>query len=145
MDYRYPPIFKYIILLLCIFMFIKHLKIMSNKDNLILSISILFIIIIFDYMIIEEHPDLLDYEKEKFANIDFEEVIEDKDIEEIINTYDESDMQEVLDNTEKRKYPEKKSFFKLPTDGKKPTYEKDSGDCYRRGENIQNFYANEIF
>ncbi len=132
MDYKYPPIFKYIILLLCIFMFIKHLKIMSNKDDLILSISILFIIIVFDYIIIDEHPNLLDNYNEKFAKIDLEEEINDKDIEEIINTYDESEMQEVLDKTEKKNHE------------KKTNYESNT-DCYRNKGNIQNFYSNEIF
>lgn len=96
MDYKYPPVFKYILLLLCIFMFIKHLKIMSNKDDLIISISTLFIIIVFDYIMIDEHPDLLDCDKDKFLNIDLEDDIDNKDIEDIINTYDESEMQEIL-------------------------------------------------
>lgn len=158
MEYKYPPLFKYIILLLCIFMFIKHLKIMSNKDNTILTISILIMVMIFDYIIIDDHPDLLGGDIEKitmvsdmdFVNDDVSNDVSDKDIEEILNTYDESEMQEYLDDVEKVEIPKKKSFYQLPTDEKKPTYDLDT-DCYRRGdgrsnsEKVQKYYSKEIF
>lgn len=136
MDYKYPPIFKYIILLLCIFMFIKHLKIMSNKDDLVLSVSILLMVMIFDYILIDEHPNLLDVDTEYFAKIDIEDDVSDKDIEEILNTYDESEMQEVLDDTEK-------------INNNKPSYDLDT-DCYRHGDGrgnidkVQKYYTNKI-
>jgi hypothetical protein len=130
-------------------MFIKHLKIMSNKDDLVLSVSILLMVMIFDYIIIDNHPNLLDIDKEHFSKIDIDDDVSDKDIEEILNTYDESEMQEVLDDTEKINYPNKKAFYQLPSDNAKPSYDLDM-DCYRRGdgrgntEKVQNYYANEI-
>lgn len=154
MEYKYPPLFKYIILLLCIFMFIKHLKIIPNKDNSILTISILIMIIIFDYIIIDEHPDLLGGDMEKFTSSPDTNLIgddvSDKDIEEILNTYDESEMQEYLDDAEKVEIPKRKAFYQLPTDEKKLTYDLDT-DCYRRGdgrgntEKVQRYYSKEIF
>ena len=52
-------------------MFIMHLNIISNQDNLIITVTVLTMIMIFDYILIENHPDLLDrlkYTKEAYLS-----------------------------------------------------------------------------
>lgn len=73
MKYKFSPIFKYILLLLSIFMFIKHLKVLNNSENFLISISILFMVIIFDYVFIEDHPNLvMEDESENDSDVDSE-------------------------------------------------------------------------
>ena len=59
MEYKYPPIFKYIILLICIYMFIEHYNIILNRQNLIITTTIVIMIIVFDYLLIDNHPNML--------------------------------------------------------------------------------------
>ena len=40
-------------------MFIKHLKIMVNHQNLMISVTIVLITMVFDYIFIDDHPDLI--------------------------------------------------------------------------------------
>lgn len=92
MEYKYSPIFKYIILFICIFMFIKHLKIIVDHNNLLISIMIVIFTIIFDYIFINNHPDLLYYNGvEKFINSHItDNVVSDKDISEILENYNDN-------------------------------------------------------
>ena len=149
MEYKYPPIFKYIILLLCIFMFIKHLKIMVNYQNAIITIMITIMIIMFDYIFIDNHPEILGNSIEKFSesdNIDIDDILKNyniddiDDIDDIDNIDDIDDIYDIkneLDDDrdlQNLEYPtnKQKAFYKLPTDYKKPSYELNT-DCYRRG------------
>jgi hypothetical protein len=159
MEYKYPPIFKYIILLLCIFMFIKHLKIMVNHQNLMITISIIIMVMIFDYILINNHPDLLGNEN-KNENENFIESsllndpIIDKDIDDILENYNTDDLEKELNNDEdlqNLEYPnyKEKAFYQLPTDYRKPSYDLDI-DCYRRGDGrgntkpTQRYYAKDV-
>lgn len=96
MNYKYPPIYKYGLLLLTIYMFIKHQKILTPDKILFNSVLIVLIVFIFDNIIIRDHPNLL--EDVEFSNIsskkqdddddDFEKELSDDELDEIINSYD---------------------------------------------------------
>ncbi len=155
MEYKYPPIFKYIILLMCIFMFIKHLKIMVNHQNLMITMTIVIIIMIFDYILIENHPELLGNSTEKFINSSLlDDSIIDKDIEDILENYNIEDIEKELNDDQELQnleYPNhtQKAFYQLPTDYRKPSYDLDI-DCYRRGDGrgntmpTQRYYSKDV-
>jgi hypothetical protein len=155
MEYKYPPIFKYIILLICIFMFIKHLKIMVNHQNLMITISIVIMIMIFDYILIDNHPELLGNPTENFIDSSLlDDPIFDKDIDDILENYNIEDIEKELDNDEdlqKLEYPnyKQKAFYQLPTDYRRPSYDLDI-DCYRRGDgrgntkDVQRYYSKDV-
>lgn len=152
MEYKYPPIFKYIILLMCIFMFIKHLNIMVNHQNLMISISIIIMIMIFDYILIDNHPELLgnNDSNENFtdSSLLYDSTL-DKDIDDILENYDIDDFERELDDDADLKnleYPnyEQKAFYQLPTDYRKPSYDSNI-DCYRRGDGRGNTKPNQRF
>jgi hypothetical protein len=77
MNYKYPVILKYIILAIIIYAFIFHLKIMQNNQNLLLTIPIVFMFAAIDYVLIRDHPNLLQYEVEKMIPENCEEELED--------------------------------------------------------------------
>ncbi len=95
MNYKYPPIYKYGLLLITIYMFVKHQKIMSPDKILLNSVLITLFVFIFDNIIIKEHPNLLEnikeqkYKEDSEDNSDFfENELSDDEINEIINSYD---------------------------------------------------------
>ena len=157
MEYKYPPIFKYIILLMCIFMFIKHLKIMVNHQNLMITISIVIMIMIFDYILIDNHTELLGNSKENFVDsslLDEDLADIDKDIEDILENYNIEDIEKELNDDQELQnleYPKhtQKAFYQLPTDYRKPSYDLDI-DCYRRGDgrgntiSTQQYYSKDV-
>lgn len=153
MEYKYPPIYKYIILLIIIFMFIKHLKIMINRQNLMITICIVLMMAIFDYILIENHSELLGSSTEKFISSEVsEDVITDREIAEILDNYDSEDMQKELDNDQTElQYPEshQRAFHQLPTDYRQPSFDLDI-DCYRRGDgrgnstHVDRYYSNDV-
>lgn len=87
MNYKYAPIYKYGFILLTIYMLLKHQKLMSQDKLLINSIIITLIVVLIDYIIIDNHPMPLDdisknnqsdQKKENFDSI-FDDVEEDLD------------------------------------------------------------------
>lgn len=89
MEYKYPPIYKYCLILFLTYMFIKHQKILNSEKNLINSIAITCFIIILDYIIIKKHPMPFDTKYINTEDSRPEVEFTDEDIEEIINSYDE--------------------------------------------------------
>lgn len=91
MNYKYPPIYKYGLLLLTIYMFIKHQKILPPDKILINSIFITLIVFIYDNIIIKNHPSiLLDNSNKKREYIeDFEEELSEDEINTIINSFND--------------------------------------------------------
>jgi hypothetical protein len=65
MSYKYSPIYKYSILLLVIFLYFKHQKSLPQEKILINSVIIILIFILFDYVLINNHPNLFNNEKQK--------------------------------------------------------------------------------
>ena len=60
MNYKYPPIYKYILLLILFTTFLKYYKVIT-KENYLLVVSIfVYMVFVFDYMLIDNHPNLFD-------------------------------------------------------------------------------------
>jgi hypothetical protein len=58
MHYKYPPIYKYIILLILITTFLKYYKNITKENYLLIAFIFIYMIFIFDFILIENHPDL---------------------------------------------------------------------------------------
>ena len=110
-------------------------------------------IAIFDYILIDNHPDLFGSSKENFISSEVsEDIITDRDIQEILDTYDPEDMQKELDNDKSElQYPEshQQAFYQLPTDYRQPSFDLDI-DCYRRGDGrgnstpVDRYYSKDV-
>lgn len=59
MYYKYPPIYKYIIILILITTFLKYYKVLTKESFLVIAIVCTYFIIIFDYILIDMHPSIL--------------------------------------------------------------------------------------
>lgn len=89
MNYKYPPIYKYGLLLILIFMFFKHQKILTPDKILTYSIAITLFVAVLDYILIKDHPYPLESTENDKKKEDFDETFSDDDIEDIINSYDD--------------------------------------------------------
>lgn len=107
MNYKYSPIYKYGILFVVIYMFLKYQRIIPNDKLLLNSIVITLIIVMFDYMFIDEHPFIFGEDETQEVEEHYENENENKietdetnanDIEEIINSYDSSIEQELYND-----------------------------------------------
>ena len=76
-DYRYPPLYKYILFLVVIFMFLTYYK--SIPENLYLYVAFfyVFVSISLDSILIENHPDIF-YDQELHNQLVINKEIEDK-------------------------------------------------------------------
>lgn len=121
-------------------MFIEHYNIILNRQNLIITTTIVIMIIVFDYLLIDNHPNML-CPTEHFISSQVSEdiIIADKDIQQIIKNYDASKAERDLDDDEEKNIQRQpkchKSYYQLPTDKRKSLY-KIKSDCYKRGNNI---------
>jgi len=59
MDYKYPPIYKYIILLILIASFLRYYKVLTKESFLVIAGIFTYMTFVFDYVLIESHPSLL--------------------------------------------------------------------------------------
>ena len=133
MKYKCSPIFKYIILLISIFMFIKHLSVLNDCQNFLISISILAMVITFDYILIENHPNPFVEEEEDNSDADADT---DSEIEQFSDAASIKEyIKEVLDGdtngeaNEGDEMPKRKVVRKVP----KPSYDLDNecSECTR--------------
>lgn len=71
MHYLYPPIYKYILLIIVVFLFFKDQKEENTNKMIENSLFIVAFVIILDYIIIHEHPSLYKngYKKPKVKKI----------------------------------------------------------------------------
>ncbi len=77
MHYKYPPVYKYIILLILITTFLKYYKVITVENYLLIASVFTYMVFIFDYVLIEEHPDLFYDGTDIFV---FEKKVENKKI-----------------------------------------------------------------
>lgn len=59
MEYIYPPLYKYLALILIFFMFIRHYKSIDQESYLLLCFVFLVMAVMMDYYLIEYHPNPL--------------------------------------------------------------------------------------
>jgi hypothetical protein len=86
MKYKYPPIYKYGLLFLIIYMFFKHQQIMSSELLLTNSIMLTLIVMLIDYIIIKDQPNLFTFSNKMTGSEHFDDAFSDEDIDEIINS-----------------------------------------------------------
>ena len=60
MNYKYPPIYKYILLLILFTTFLKYYKVITKKNYLLVVSIFVYMVFIFDYMLVDKHPNLFD-------------------------------------------------------------------------------------
>jgi hypothetical protein len=58
MEYKYPPIYKYLTLILIFFMFLRHYKVVTHEQYLPITIIFVLTVGMLDYVLIHEHPYL---------------------------------------------------------------------------------------
>jgi hypothetical protein len=70
MDYKYPPIYKYIILLILITTFLRYYKVITKENFLVIAGIFTYMVFIFDFILIKNHPALLtETQNENFGNV----------------------------------------------------------------------------
>ena len=92
MEYRYKPLYKYISLGICLFLFIFHQKPLIKKVNILLIAFIITVFsVIMDYIFIKNNPSLLiDIEKEKKKKIKRKKnILQKKYIDNLVDTISE--------------------------------------------------------
>ncbi len=75
MNYKYPPVYKYIILLVVITSFLRYYKVITKENFLVIAGIFTYMTFVFDYIIIHNHPSLFT------ENIEIEKNIKKKDDE----------------------------------------------------------------
>lgn len=69
MNYQYSPIYKYILLVILITCFLNYYTNISKSDFLLLGVLFTSLFLLSDYIIIENHPYLLDEHSENKYNL----------------------------------------------------------------------------
>ncbi|AYV81217.1 MAG: hypothetical protein Harvfovirus21_14 [Harvfovirus sp.] len=59
MEYRYPPLYKYIIIFVIIFLFLRYYKNITPDKYLWIAVFITLLVILLDYMLINSHPNVM--------------------------------------------------------------------------------------
>ena len=76
MEYKYPPLYKYIAFFIILFLFMRHYKQITSDKYLIVSILITLLLVALDYMIISNSPPLLSMD-EPFEDDPLEDILDD--------------------------------------------------------------------
>ena len=58
MNYKYPPVYKYIILLIVITSFLRYYKVVTKENFLVIAGIFTYMTFVFDYVVIRNHPTL---------------------------------------------------------------------------------------
>ncbi len=58
MNYKYPPVYKYIILLIVITSFLRYYKVITKENFLVIAGIFTYMTFVFDYIVIRNHPSL---------------------------------------------------------------------------------------
>lgn len=60
MEYLYQPLFKYIALILILFLFIHQYKIIDQDSYLLICVVVVVLVMMMDYFIIDKHPGIFE-------------------------------------------------------------------------------------
>src|SRR5579883_2763464 len=85
MEYKYPPLYKYIAFFIILFLFLRFYKQITPDRYLVISILVTLLIIAIDYMVISNQPPLLSI-SENFDQDDLAGILEDEDEDEELGT-----------------------------------------------------------
>ena len=98
MNYKYPPIYKYILLLILFTTFLKYYKVIT-KENYLLVVSIfVYMVFVFDYMLIDKHPNLFDDRIDDRIDIDNKKEEKHKTTKIFVKKKKEYKKRKVIDN-----------------------------------------------
>lgn len=79
MNYKYPPLTKYLVYFVLIYLFLKHQKIMRD-DRLIMNVTLITsIAITLDYILIADHPSPTETGKIELDGEKLEEILSEDD------------------------------------------------------------------
>lgn len=95
MEYKYHPIIKYLVFFIVVYLFMRHQNIMKNEILLANTLVITMYYIVFDYLFISDHQNIITNESDMYF-----------DEEEIKNIKDEINHEE---KKEKKKEKRKKT------------------------------------
>lgn len=109
MEYRYSPIYKYIVLFIVIFLFFKHQKIIQDDLAIVNAIIITLMLVTFDYILIKDHPGPFKSTKEDFdsdtdSEIEKIEWFDDDDDEKPLSTSSQRYKDSVVGNYPPQRY-----------------------------------------
>ena len=68
MEYQFQPLFKYIGLILILFLFLHQYKNINQDSYLILCVTIIIFVMIVDYFSIDKHPNLFESDENDIIN-----------------------------------------------------------------------------
>jgi hypothetical protein len=80
MEYRYPPLYKYIAFFVIFYLFIRHYKQLTQDKYLIIAVFATLLIALLDYMLIFDHPNILSNE-----NFDSNDSNDSNDLDDILD------------------------------------------------------------
>lgn len=69
MNYQYSPIYKYILLVILITCFLNYYTNIAKSDFLLLGVLFTSLFLLSDYILIEDHPYLLDENDKNTSNL----------------------------------------------------------------------------
>ncbi len=95
MIYKYPPLYKYVIYFVLIYLFVKHQNIVPSNILLLNSSFCLIVIIMLDNILIKDHTSLLGNNFkiiiQKDKSDDIEELEDDEEEEEKEEEYEDDE------------------------------------------------------
>src|SRR5205809_935028 len=78
MEYRYPPLYKYAVLFLILFLFLRYYRQITPDKYLLIAILVTLLVATLDYMFVYEHPSLISTSEEEFNADDLDDILDDK-------------------------------------------------------------------
>jgi len=79
MEYKALPFYKYLIIFIMIYMFFQHARQITRDKFLVIAIIIVSMVIALDYIIIDNHPSIINVD-----NID--NILNDEDFDKIFDS-----------------------------------------------------------
>ena len=94
MEYRYPPLYKYIIIFVIVFLFLRYYNYITPDKYLWIALFVTILIILLDYMIISDHPNVMHNREDEL----FDELAEILDFNDSDNNSDNNSDKDNSDN-----------------------------------------------
>lgn len=104
MNYKYPPLYKYLLLLLIIYMFLKYQNCMNDEELLVNSLLIVLFVCILDYILINGQPKLLEVNSTIEEDSDEDELFDDEIVEDKKTKKSSKKLDEIETFTDKENY-----------------------------------------
>lgn len=103
MDYKYPPIVKYVLLYVLIYFFFEFQNMMPLEKNLIITFIILCMVIVLDYLLIRDHTYMFRGLKNPLDGTDDNDTdtdISEEEVEEILEEIESESESESMNESD---------------------------------------------